>query len=104
MNDTLRELRKKLSGILPVLNERHRRLLVGAEALSLGYGGIKSLYDITGMSCKTVRRGIRELKNKDKKTEFIRVAGGGRKKKVDQYPKLKKIIEGLIEADRSRVE
>jgi transposase len=99
VNDTLRELRKKLSGILPILNERHRRLLVGAEALSLGYGGIKALSDITGMSCKTVRRGIKELKNKDKITKFIRIAGGGRKKKVDQYPKLKKIIEGLIEAD-----
>ena len=42
MDESIRNLRKKLSGILPLLNERHRRLLVGAEALALGYGGIKS--------------------------------------------------------------
>jgi hypothetical protein len=60
MDESIRNLRKKLSGILPLLNERHRRLLVGAEALALGYGGIKILSDITGMSCVTIRRGIDE--------------------------------------------
>jgi transposase len=99
MDDNIRNLRKKLSGILPLLNERQRRLLVGAEALSLGYGGIKILSDITGMNCKTIRRGIAELKQKNKKFQGVRIKGGGRKKISDREPKIKKIIEDLIEPD-----
>lgn len=55
MNGIARALRKKLSGILPLLNERQRRLLVGSEALAIGYGGVKILSDITGITCKTIR-------------------------------------------------
>lgn len=97
MDENIRNLRKKLSGILPLLNERHRRLLVGAEALALGYGGIKILSDITGVSCVTVRRGIEELKKRDKKFKGVRIKGGGRKKILDQEPKIKEIIEDMIE-------
>ncbi len=99
MDENIRNLRKKLSGILPLLDERHRRLLVGAEALSLGYGGIKILSDITGMTCVTIRRGIEELKKRDNKFEGIRIKGGGRKKISDQEPKIKKIIQDMIEPD-----
>lgn len=99
MNGIAATLRKKLSGILPLLNERQRRLLVGAEALSLGYGGIKTLSDITGMTCKTIKRGIEELKNRDKKFKGIRINGGGRKKITAQEPGIIKIIEDLIEPD-----
>jgi len=99
MDENVRNLRKKLSGILPLLNERQRRLLVGAEALSLGYGGIKILSAITGMNCKTIKRGISELKQKNKKFKGVRIKGGGRKKILDQEPKIKKIIENLIEPD-----
>lgn len=97
MDESIRNLRKKLSGILPLLNERHRRLLVGAEALALGYGGIKILSDITGISCVTIRRGIEELKKRDNKFKGVRIKGGGRKKISDQEPKIKKIIEDMIE-------
>lgn len=53
----INKLNKKLSVILPLLNEKQRRLLVGAEAVS---GGIKILADITGISCLTIRRGIND--------------------------------------------
>lgn len=97
MNEFAKNLRQKLSGILPLLNERHRRLLAGAEAIAIGYGGVAILADITGMSPKTIRRGIEEIKKGDKKFQGIRVSGGGRKKIVEQTPKIKKIIEDLIE-------
>jgi transposase len=100
MNGIASKLRLKLSGILPLLNEKQRRLLIGAEALSIGYGGTKILSDITGMDCKTIRKGICELKNKKKKNiENIRITGGGRKKITDQDPNIKKVIEDLIEPD-----
>ena len=102
MNGIAKELRKKLSGILFLLNEKQRRLLVGAEAESIGYGGIKILSGVTGMDCKTVRRGVEELKQiKKRKNQLgrIRIKGGGRKKISDQKPEIIKIIENLIEPD-----
>ena len=99
MNEAARTLRKKLSGILPLLNERHRRLLAGSEAIAIGYGGIKILADITGMSSKTIKKGVEEIKQGNKKFKGIRISGGGRKKISEQEPKIKKIIEDLIEPD-----
>lgn len=99
MDGAIRILRNKLSGILPLLNERQRRLLVGAEASSIGYGGVKILSDITGLSCKTIHKGAIELKQNNKNFNRIRVIGGGRKKIIDQKPKIQKIIENLIESD-----
>ena len=102
MNGIASALRKKLSGILPLLNERQRRLLVGSEASAIGYGGVKILSDITGISCKTIRRGIAELKQGNRKIQqlkTVRIKGGGRKKVTEQDPDIKKIIEALIEPD-----
>ncbi|MDD4975898.1 MAG: hypothetical protein PHY93_16190 [Bacteriovorax sp.] len=52
------ELKIKLSGILPELNERQRRILLAAEAESVGYDGIKVLSEISGVVVSTIRRGI----------------------------------------------
>jgi hypothetical protein len=100
MNGAISALKKKLSGVLYLLNEKQRRVLVGAEANAIGYGGIKILSDITGMDPKTIRRGIGELKNKNKKDIIrVRVTGGGRKKITDTHPEIKKVIEDFIEPD-----
>ena len=93
------ELKIKLSGVLPELNERQRRLLVGAEAQALGYGGIAILSEITGISVPTIRRGIAELNSKSKKFEGIRSKGAGRKRSVDRNPHLTKIIQDIIEPE-----
>jgi hypothetical protein len=93
------QLKIKLSGLLPELNERQRRLLVGAEAQALGYGGIEILSEITGMSSPTIRRGLKELNRKSRKFEGIRRKGGGRKRAVEQNPRLTKILEEIIEPE-----
>lgn len=93
------KLKKKLSVLLPALNEKQRRLLVGAEALSIGYGGIKILADITGMNPRTVRRGIQEIKTGDTDVERIREPGGGRKTLAQKTPELYELIESLVEPD-----
>jgi len=94
-----RKLKKKLSGILPFLNEKQKRLLIGAEALSLEYGGIKILSDITGVDYKTIRRGIDEVQDGKSNTNRIRDNGGGRKKIVDHDPEIIQLIEDIIEPD-----
>ena len=97
VDENTARLRKKLAGVLPLLNERHRRLLIGAEAVSIGYGGITILAKITGVSCPTIRRGIKELKTTTKKFRGVRISGGGRKKIIETNPDIKNIIEKIIE-------
>ena len=44
------------------LGERERRLFAGAEALQLGRGSLVYLSQLFGCDKKTIRRGIRELR------------------------------------------
>ena len=99
MDATQRKLKTKLSILLPALNEKQRRLLLGAEAISLGYGGIALLSEMTGVSHHTIRRGILEIERGEAKAEQIRLRGAGRKKLVNSSPEICKLIEELIEPD-----
>jgi transposase len=99
MHEAITKLKIKLSGILPFLNEKQRRLLAASEATSIGRGGIQILSEITGMDRKTIRRGVEDLKNKSKDVDRVRAQGGGRKKIVDKIPDIKQRIEDLIEPD-----
>ena len=92
-------LKIKLSGFFTELNERQRRLIVGAEAQSLGYGGIKVLSEITGITPPTIRRGIQELNSKNRLLQQVRRKSGGRKRVTEKYLKLKLILEEIIEPD-----
>lgn len=56
------KLKDKLSVLLPSLNEKQRRLLVGAEAITLGCGDIKYLCTIAGISTNTITKDILEIK------------------------------------------
>lgn len=93
------KLKEKLSVLLPSLNEKQRRLLVGAEAIAFGYGGIKFLSDITGMSTNTITKGIREIGRGDEDASRIRSKGSGRKKLTIKYPDIESCIEDIIEPD-----
>lgn len=92
-------LKIKLSGILPELNERQRRIVLAAEAKALGYGGVKSLSEISGVAVSTIRRGLDDLAVKPKSLVRSRKAGGGRKKSTDSQPELKRILQEIIEPD-----
>ena len=89
-------LKLKLSEVLPVLNEKQRRILVAAEARAYGHGGVQTLSEITGLCRQTIYRGFKDLESKID-TERIRRRGGGRKKLRDKHPKLIKTLESLIE-------
>ena len=93
-----RELRIKLSGVLPLLNEKQRRVLVAAEANAYGRGGIQTLARITGMSRQTITRGLEDLQAPGP-IDRIRAPGGGRKTLTATEPKLVSVLEALIEPD-----
>ena len=75
----------RLYGLLrPHLDERQRRLLLGAEALELGRGGIKAVALATGVHPDTVGRGVREAEGGPEPR--VRAPGGGRKKLTETDP------------------
>ena len=89
-------LRLKLAGLLPILNERQRRVLAAAEAQAYGRGGVQTVSLITGISRPTIYRGIAELGDHSD-PERVRKTGGGRKKMTLKYPDLVSMLEQLIE-------
>ena len=92
-----KELRLKLSVVLPELNERQRRILIAAEARALGRGGIQSLSRITGVSRQTIYSGLEDLDNKNNDNNRIRRVGAGRKKITEKEPKVIDVLEKIME-------
>jgi hypothetical protein len=62
------------------LDERQRRLLLGAEASELGRGGITLVAEATGADADMVSRGVREIEGVSELSGRVRAPGGGRKK------------------------
>lgn len=92
-------LKKKFRDVFPFLNEKQKRIFVAAEARAHGFGGIKAVSKITGMSRQTIYRGMEDLKSKSRKKDStsVRRKGGGRKKLTDSDPQLFEALENLIE-------
>ena len=67
-----------LAEVRPHLDELQWRLLLGAQARSLGRGGIKRVAELTGVHPDTVGRGARELERGVEPDGRVRRAGAGR--------------------------
>jgi len=90
-------LSRKFADVLPHLNEKQRRLLLAAEARSLGHGGITRVARASGISRATIHQAFQE---KDSPVaERVRRPGGGRKKAKDVNPGLVAALEELISPD-----
>jgi len=86
----------RLYGLLrPHLDERQRRLLLGAEALGLGRGGITVVAEATGVHPDTISRGVREAEGRPEPR--VRAPGGGRKKLADTDQQLVPALEALVD-------
>ncbi|MFG2142682.1 ISAzo13 family transposase [Streptomyces sp. NPDC048696] len=92
-------LAAKFGAILPHLDERQRRLLIGVEARFLGHGGIKAVARAAGVCEATVSAGMRELGSGEAPLGRIRRPGGGRKRVVDQNPAVREALLALVEPD-----
>jgi len=96
----LNAIRKKYRAVRSVLDERGRRVWAGAEARSLGHGGISLVARATGLSRSTIHAGIRGLENGQEKALAVgrsRKAGGGRKPLTYHTPELLTALENLVE-------
>ena len=90
-------LAAKFAALLPHLDERQRRLVMGAEARALGHGGIKTVARAAGTSAVTVSRGVDELEAGGKPLGRTRKPGGGRKPVTHTDPGLGAALLALVE-------
>lgn len=91
-------LAAKFGSILPHLDERQRRLVLAAEARSLGYGGISLVARAAGVSRMTVSAGVDELDaGEDAMPGRSRRTGGGRKPLTETDPGLLDVLDSLVE-------
>lgn len=89
----------KFEAILPHLDERQRRLLLAAEARSLGYGGVRLVARAAGVREATVSLGVTELKSGEAPLGRVRRRGAGRKRAADADPGLRPALLALVEPD-----
>ena len=92
-------LAAKFETIFPHLDERQRRLLMGAEARSLGHGGIRLVARAAGVREATVSPGVAELDAGAEPLGRVRRPGGGRKQVVDLDPGLRPALLALVEPE-----
>jgi len=88
------KLLQKLERVIPLLNERQKRLFVAAEAEQLGRGGITLLARLTGMSRVPIHSGLADL-DADLKGK-VRAPGGGRKPVQETQPELMGALDALV--------
>ncbi len=91
-------LQRKFAVVLPHLDERQRRLLLGAEAQALGRGGITAVSRAAGVSLPTVRKGLREIEAGTAAAYRVRRRGGGRKPVSATDPGVVEALEALVDS------
>ena len=89
-----------LPRITAKFNERDKRIFLGALSSSMGYGGVKTVSQISGVAETTIRRGIKELSDPSYlEDERIRAPGGGRKSAVQSNPDLSMWIKEIVDRE-----
>jgi hypothetical protein len=86
--------------LLPHLDERQRRLVLGAAARLRGHGGIRLVAGAAGVAESTVSRGLRELEVGGEPDGRVRAAGAGRKRLRDADLELVPALLALVEPDQ----
>ena len=89
-------LAEKFAVIRPHLNERQWRLLLGAEAVAMGRGGIAAVTRASGAARATVQAGAAEIRGGVQPDGRVRVAGGGRPRVEDAQPGVEDALERLV--------
>lgn len=78
----IEQIKIKYEQLKPFFNERVRRIWCATEENILGYGGVTVIHEATGVTRKTIHKGLEELKLKKIITEpeRIRHKGAGHKR------------------------
>jgi hypothetical protein len=85
------------SVVMPLLDERQRRVVAGAAAQMLGRGGVTTVAEAASMSRNTVITGSQEIDSGEASpTGRVRREGAGRKRLVDKDRRLLLELDDLV--------
>lgn len=91
-------IHKRYLALKDTMDERARRLWAAAEVKAAGRGGFSAVVRATGMSSRTVARGVKELASGEGPGPGrVRRPGGGRKAAEILDPGLKAALETLVD-------
>lgn len=91
---------KRIRNMLPLLDERQRRLYLANEAKAIGYGGISQVSRISGISRVTITQGMAEINSEGYQPQAqtrLRKKGGGRKLIETKDPEILQELDELLE-------
>lgn len=97
--ETQQAVKKIVDEMMPFLNEKLQRLLLGAASEALGHGGTAAVSRYTGAARNTITAGMKDLNEADGSEADngrIRRAGAGRKSAREKNPGLYEKIEEII--------
>ena len=90
-------IRSRFAAVAPLIDERVRRLVAGAEALAMGRGGVSVVARATGLSRTTVQRGVVDVQSGEASFKGrVRREGAGRPRAVERDTTLRPDLEALI--------
>ena len=96
---TIDAITHRYTRVAATLDERGRRAVAAAEAMTLGWGGITAVARATGLSRTVIQHGIQELQGTRPAAPpgRIRRPGGGRKPLTTTDPTVRTDLERLVE-------
>ena len=93
-------MEERIKTMMPLLDEKQRRIFLASEAMSYGYGGISKVSGISGVSIPTIRKGIKEIQaGQAIENGRVRQAGGGRKRVEDIYPEILEQVKEIVDGN-----
>ena len=106
-------IQERIDTVLPLLDERQKRLFLASEARSVGWGGISLISRLSGADRETISRGIKEIQQGkidlcEAETEDtsgkgtkqrLRKTGGGRKSITEKDPQITEALLALVDKE-----
>ena len=98
----LQAIESRYRSLSVLMDERMRRQWAAAESRTYGWGGVRAVGSVIGMSPNTIRKGLAELAVRDENPQApvepgLRRAGAGRKRHTESDPQLLQALESLVE-------
>ena len=90
----------KISTMMPLLNEKQKRIYLASEAIAIGRGGVTEISRISGISRSVITAGIKDINDGNAKVLSadapIRRKGAGRKPITETQPGITEALEKLV--------
>lgn len=95
-----KKVEEKINMMLPLLNEKQRRIYLASEAIASGRGGVTDVSRASGVSRSVINAGIKDINEGNDEVLSvdapIRRRGAGRKPITETQPGIKEALERLV--------